>query len=165
MTFWALDRCSSSNINRAIAFQSFHLFWDPMTSSMKHSMIVCKGVFTIQWCISTLSLKVISLFVLQLSWKCYFFIHKGIYRETTLRSLCDVIDDVITMKIFFLALFGTIFQYLMSNWSCNEYLKKFQNYEILELGRTFLLEVSPEVEHIIQKAKSMPYILSFWSTF
>ena len=24
------------------------------------------------------------------------------YRETTLRSLCDVIDDVITMKIFFL---------------------------------------------------------------
>ena len=25
------------------------------------------------------------------------------YRETTLRSLCDVIDDVITMKIFFLA--------------------------------------------------------------
>ena len=25
------------------------------------------------------------------------------YRETTLRSLCHVIDDVITMKIFFLA--------------------------------------------------------------
>ena len=25
------------------------------------------------------------------------------YRETTLRSLCDVVDDVITMKIFFLA--------------------------------------------------------------
>ena len=25
------------------------------------------------------------------------------YRETTLRSLCDVIDDVIIMKIFFLA--------------------------------------------------------------
>ena len=23
------------------------------------------------------------------------------YRETTLRSLCDVIDDVITMKMFF----------------------------------------------------------------
>ena len=37
------------------------------------------------------------------------------YRETTLRSFCDVIDDVITMKIFFLALFGTIFSFLMSN--------------------------------------------------
>ena len=37
------------------------------------------------------------------------------YRETTLRSFCDVIDDVITMKIFFLAYFGTIFSFLMSN--------------------------------------------------
>ena len=30
-------------------------------------------------------------------------------------------------------------------------------------GRTFSSEVSPEVEHIISKAKNMPYILSFWS--
>ena len=44
------------------------------------------------------------------------------YRETTLRSLCDVIDDVITMKIFFLALFGMIFSFLISNWRCVLYL-------------------------------------------
>ena len=31
------------------------------------------------------------------------------YRETTLRSLCDVIDDVITMKIFFLHNLGWCF--------------------------------------------------------
>ena len=36
-----------------------------LTSSMTHSTIVCKGVFTIQWYISTLSFKMISLFVLQ----------------------------------------------------------------------------------------------------
>ena len=37
------------------------------------------------------------------------------YRGTTLRPPCDVIDDVIIMKILFLALFGTIFSYLRSN--------------------------------------------------
>ena len=37
------------------------------------------------------------------------------YREIALRSFCDVIDDVIIMKIFFRAYFGTIFSFLMSN--------------------------------------------------
>ena len=40
------------------------------------------------------------------------------YRGPTLRPPCDVIDDVIIMKILFLAWFGTIFSYLRSNWSC-----------------------------------------------
>ena len=40
------------------------------------------------------------------------------YKGPTLRSPCDVIDDVITMKILFMAQFGTIFSYVMSNWSC-----------------------------------------------
>ena len=51
----------------------------------------------------------------------------------------------------------------MSNWSCIEYFKTIQNDEILGLGWTFSSDVSPEVEHIIWKAKNMPYILSFWS--
>ena len=38
-----------------------------------------------------------------------------------LRPPCDVIDDVITTKIFFLARFRTIFSYLRSNWSCVQY--------------------------------------------
>ena len=145
MTFWAFDRCSSSNINRPIPFQSFDLFWDPMTSSMKHSTIVCKGIFTIQWYISTLSFKMISLFVLKLSWKCYFSFNKE-YRETTLRSLFDVIDDVITMKIFCLAYFGMIFLFLMSNWSCVKYFDIFKTAAILSSQRFFLSEVTTEVE-------------------
>ena len=51
----------------------------------------------------------------------------------------------------------------MSNWSYIEYFNTVQNGEILGLGRTFLSEVSPEVEYIIRKAKNMPYITSFWS--
>ena len=73
MTFWAFDRCPSLNIDRDIAVQRFGLFLDMMVSSMKQSTIVCKGVFTIQWYICTLSLTMISLFVLQLSWKLWFF--------------------------------------------------------------------------------------------
>ena len=63
-------------------------------------------------------------------------------------------------KYFFRAIVGTIFQYLMSNWSCNEYLKKIQNDESLGLGRTFSSEVSPEVEHIITKLRACP---TFWA--
>ena len=40
------------------------------------------------------------------------------YRWPTLRSPCDVIDDVIITKILFMALFGTIFSYVRSKWSC-----------------------------------------------
>ena len=40
------------------------------------------------------------------------------YRGPILRPPCDVIDDVIIMKIHFLAWFGTIFSYLRSNWRC-----------------------------------------------
>ena len=37
------------------------------------------------------------------------------YREPTLRPPCDVVDDLIIMKIPLLALFGTISSYLKSN--------------------------------------------------
>ena len=37
------------------------------------------------------------------------------YKGLTLRPPCDVIDDVIIMKILFLAKFGTIFSYLRSD--------------------------------------------------
>ena len=113
-----VDRFSSSNFDRAIAVQSFDLFSDLLTSSTKQSKIVCKRIFTTQWYICTLSLKMISLFVLQLSWKMLFFSFIKEYRKTTLRSLCDVIYDVIAMKIFSLAWFGMMFSFLMSNWGC-----------------------------------------------
>ena len=37
------------------------------------------------------------------------------YRGPTLKPPCDVIDDVIIMKIYVLAKFWTIFSYLRSN--------------------------------------------------
>ena len=48
---------------------------------------------------------------------CFLVIMKNVisfikeYRGPTLRPPCDVIDDVIIMKILFLAKFGTIFSY------------------------------------------------------
>ena len=101
-TFGAFDCFSSANIDRAMAVQSFDFFWDLMTSSISQSIIVCKGVFTFPCYIYTLSLKMISLFVLQLSRKmCGFLSFIKEYRETYLRSLCDVIDNVITIKNIF----------------------------------------------------------------
>ena len=70
---WAFDRFSSSNFDRAIVVQSLDLFWDLMTSSTKHSKIACKSIFIILWYLYTLSLKMTSLFVLQLSWKMLFY--------------------------------------------------------------------------------------------
>ena len=84
--------------------------------------------------------KYISLLFVLLSRKKVHFSFIKVYRGTILRSCCDVIDDVITMKILFLAQFGTIFPYLMSNWSCIEYLKKNQNDEILGSMRPFSVE-------------------------
>ena len=68
------------------------------------------------------------------------------YRGTTLRPPCDIIDDVIIMKILFLALFGTIFSYLRSNWSCVEYFKIFKMAAILRSRQTILPEDIPEFE-------------------
>ena len=63
------------------------------------------------------------------------------YRGPTLRSPCDVIDDVIIMKILFLAKFGTIFPYLRSDWSCVKYFKIFKMATILSSRQTFLPEI------------------------
>ena len=102
--FELFDCFSISNIGRAMAVQSFDFTWDLMASSFSQSIIVYKSVFTIRCYICTLSLKIISLFALQLARKMFFFFSLiKEYRETSLRSLCDVIDNVITIKIFFLA--------------------------------------------------------------
>ena len=58
------------------------------------------------------------------------------YRGPTLRPPCDVIDDV-NMKILSLAKFGTIFSYLMSDWSCVKYFKIFKMAVILNSRLTF----------------------------
>ena len=59
------------------------------------------------------------------------------YRGPTLRPPCDVIDDVIIMKIHFLTKFGTIFSYMRSDWSCVNYFKIFKMAAILSSRQTF----------------------------
>ena len=59
------------------------------------------------------------------------------YRGPTLRPPCGVIDDVIIMKILFLAKFRTIFSYLSSDWSCVKYFKIFKMAAILSSRQTF----------------------------
>ena len=81
------------------------------------------------------------------------------YRGPSLRPPCDVIDEVIIMKILFLAKYGTIFSYLRSDWSCVKYFKIFKMSAILSSRQTFL----PEVEHTRKIAMSIFGILSFWS--
>ena len=86
------------------------------------------------------------------------------HRETTLRSFCDVIDDVITMKIF-LTQFGTIFLFLMSNWSCVQDFDIFKMAAVLSSRQIFLPELTAEVEYAAKIAMSICDILSIWSMF
>ena len=85
------------------------------------------------------------------------------YRGPTLRPPCDVIDDVIIMKILFLAKFGTIFSYLSSDWSCVKYFKFLTMAAILSSRQTFIPEIIPEVEYNRKIAMRISDILSFWS--
>ena len=111
-----------------------------MTSSMTSWIYIYKIVVIISWYIYRGSLMMISLL-------CCIVIMKNVvisfikeYRGPTLRPPCDVIDDVIIMKILFWHNFGTIFSYLMSNWSCVWYFKSFKIAAILSSQHTFFTE-------------------------
>ena len=58
----------------------------------------------------------------------------------TLTSRCDVIGEVIIMKIILVDDLHTIFLYLLSNWGYienREILKKIQKWRKFEVRRTF----------------------------
>ena len=145
--------------------QSFDFFWDLMTSSISQSIIVCKGVFTIPCYTCTLSLKMISLFVLQLSRKMIFFIFIREYRETSLRSLCDVIDNVITMKKNSCIIWDDLFISVVNFKLCVIFWH-FQNGRHFEVATKFFTRSDTGIwichkdshEHL-----SICDILSFWS--
>ena len=56
------------------------------------------------------------------------------YRRLTLSSRCDVIRDVINMKLFFLDNLPTFFPYLMANLS---YVKYFKDLKFRACGELF----------------------------
>ena len=85
------------------------------------------------------------------------------YRGPTLRPPCDVIDDVIIMKIFF----GIIWDDLSISDVKMKLCLIFQNFQNgchFELATNFLPEGIPEVEYTRKIAMSIYDILSFWST-
>ena len=57
------------------------------------------------------------------------------YRRETLTSRCDVIGDIIIMKIILVDDLHTILLYLLSN--LGYIFKNFQNWRKFEVGRTF----------------------------
>ena len=59
------------------------------------------------------------------------------YRRHTLTSRCDVIGDVIIMKIIMVDDLHIIFLYLLSNWGYIENWKIFKTDENLRSRRTF----------------------------
>ena len=59
------------------------------------------------------------------------------YRRHTLTSRCDVIGDVIIMKINLVDDLHTIFLYLLSNWGYIENCEIYKNNENLRSRRTF----------------------------
>ena len=79
-------------------------------------------------------------------------------------SRCDVICDVIIMKIIFVDDLHTIFLYLLSNWGYIENWEFFKLTKIWGAGELFNHQVSPEVCDINRIAKATPNILSYWSS-
>ena len=71
--------------------------------------------------------------------------HFELFENVTMSFTCDVIGDVIIMKIILIDDLHTIFRYLLSNWG---YI------ENCEIFKTCHLDASP-----------ISYILSFWSKF
>ena len=129
-------------------FQKFDLLCDLVTLSMTSWICIYINVVIISRNQCTGSFVMISLLVFLVVMKNVVISFIKEYRGPTLRPPCDVIDDVIIMKILFLAKFGTIFSYLRSDWSCVKYFKIFKMAAILSSRQTFLPEIIPEVGYM-----------------
>ena len=148
-------------LTELLQFKVLTYFWDPMTSSMKQSTIVCKGIFTIQWYICTLSLKMIY-FVLQLSWKMVFFhskrnLEKRLWGRSVTSSMTSSYENIYSCIIWDdLFISDVNLKLCLIFWH-------FQNGRHIELATKFLPEVTLEAEYSTRIAISICDILSFWS--
>ena len=89
--------------------------------------------------------------------KCSYFIWKE-YRGINFGATCDVVDDVITIKIFFLAQSGHIWyqiEAVLLFWH-------FQNGRHFQITTNTLLEVIPEIDYTSKITMNISKILSFW---
>ena len=102
-----IDRRSNLNIDRDKSILKFDFFCDLVTSSMTSWIYIHRIVMIISWYLCTGSLMMISLLVFLVIMKNGISFIKE-YRGLTLRPPCDVIVDIIIMKILFCK-FVTIF--------------------------------------------------------
>ena len=162
-TFWDFVRWSSSNISYG-HFKIWLTFWPRdlviWTLTYKNNRILCCvrlhiwTKFSDDW--SKTSTCIVENVTISFKYE---------YRRHTLTSRCDVIGDVIIMKIILVDDLHTIFRYLLSNWGYIENCEIFKTDENLRSGQTFSSYVSPEVRYVIWIASPISYILSFWSKF
>ena len=85
------------------------------------------------------------------------------YRGPNLRPHCDVIDDVIIMKMLFWHNLGRSFHIwgqIEAVFNISKLIKMAAN---LSLRQIFLPEIIPEVDYTRKIAMSISDILSFWS--
>ena len=68
-------------------------------------------------------------------------------------------------ELFFMHNLHMVFPFLLVNWSYIEQVKFLKSEDILRSRQTFSSRVSPEGSYVNLIAKSIPWILSFWSTF
>ena len=111
------------------------------------------------------------------------------YRGHTLTSRCDVIGDVIIMKIGLVDDLHTIFLYLLSNWGYIENCEKFLNWRKFEVQANFfiiivtgsmlyqpdsqghslhfelLIEVLAKKLRELWQFQNLAYFLSWWPSF
>ena len=120
----------------------FDLLCDLVTSSMTSWICIYINVVIISRYLCTGSFVMISFLVSSYHEK---FIKE--YRGPTLKPPCDVIDDVMVMKILFFAKFRTIFLYLRSDWSCVKYFKIFKMAAILSSRQNFYLKLYRKDSH------------------
>ena len=105
-TFWAFDRSSNPNIDGDISISKFDLLYDLVTSSMPSWTYIYILVVIISWYLCTGSLMMIPLLVFLVIMKNVVISFIKEYRGPTLGPPCDVIEDVIIMKIPFFGIIG-----------------------------------------------------------
>ena len=126
-----------------------------MTSSMTTSTLALTDLVTYSWCIFTPCLMMIHSLVFDSSWKMSWFClcmnkEGRLWCHTFTSSLAQSNESHI-----FLDNLHMVFPYLIPNWSYIAYFVILKTDEILRSWRTFPSKFTPEVEYVIQIARSL----------
>ena len=164
-TFWDFVQRSSSNNNGVMTISKFDLLCDLVTQLFDLWPTKTTWFCAVVDYICGQSLVMISKKTATCIAENVTISFKHEYRRPTLTSRCDVISDVINIKN---NIWGVILDALsISNvkWTYLKYFEIFKMAAILRSGRTFKLEVLPEVESYTKIDHAIPCILRFCWTF